>query len=255
MENQELEQVKDTPCQEQIQQPCAEPVAEPVEEREIIPIVESANALSAEQASDASAEPQMEQSGKEKEKTDLRTSILTTLHDLVFVLATMLTLLLLVFRVVIVSGPSMNATLVDGDYLLLLGNVFYTQPQQGDIIVASKESFKDGEPVIKRIIATEGQEVDIDFVAGIVYVDGIPLDEPYTLTPTNLQEGVSFPVIVEEGCVFVMGDNRNMSKDSRNPEIGMVDYREILGKAIFLIFPGKESEKMPPQFDRIGVIR
>ena len=197
---------------------------------------------------------QVNKPAKEKEKTDLRTNILTTLHDLAFVLAGMLLILLLIFRVVIVSGPSMNATLVDGDYILLLGNVFYTQPEQGDIIVASKDSFKDGEPVIKRIIATEGQQVDIDFVEGIVYVDGIALNEPYTLTPTNLQEGISFPVVVEEGCVFVMGDNRNMSKDSRNPEIGMVDCREILGKAIFLIFPGKENKNSPPQFDRIGVI-
>ena len=190
----------------------------------------------------------------EKERSDLRTGILTTLHDLVFVLAGMLLVLLLLFRVVIVSGPSMNSTLVDGDYILLLGNVLYTNPEQGDIIVASKDSFKDGEPIIKRIIATEGQKVDIDFVAGIVYVDGVALDEPYTLTPTNLQEGMSFPLTVEEGCVFVMGDNRNMSKDSRNPEIGMVDCREILGKAIILIFPGSSGGQIKPQLDRIGVL-
>lgn len=190
----------------------------------------------------------------EKEEGDLRTGILTTLHDVVFVLAGMLLVLLLLFRVVIVSGPSMNATLIDGDYILLLGNVFYKNPQQGDIIVASKDSFKNGEPIIKRIIATEGQQVDIDFVAGIVYVDGVALDEPYTLTPTNRDEGVSFPLTVEEGCVFVMGDNRNMSKDGRSPEIGLIDRREILGKAIFLMFPGTEGGRYKPKFDRIGAI-
>ena len=100
-------------------------------------------------------------------KSDLRTNILTTLHDLVFVLAGLLLALLLVFRVVIVSGPSMNATLIDGDYILLLGNVFYSNQKQGDIIVASKQSFKDGEPIIKRIIATEGQTVDIDLLRPI----------------------------------------------------------------------------------------
>ena len=187
-------------------------------------------------------------------KSDLRTNILTTLHDLVFVLAGLLLALLLVFRVVIVSGPSMNATLIDGDYILLLGNVFYSNQKQGDIIVASKQSFKDGEPIIKRIIATEGQTVDIDFDSGVVYVDGVALDEPYAHTPTNLREGISFPLVVEEGCVFVMGDNRNMSKDSRSLEIGLIDKREILGKAIFLIFPGTDKGKIPPQIDRIGGI-
>ena len=83
--------------------------------------------------------------------------------------------------------------------------------KQGDIVVVSKKSFKDGEPIIKRIIATENQEVDIDFVAGIVYVDGVALDEPYTLTPTNNPEGTSFPLVVEEGCIFVMGDKVNAS--------------------------------------------
>ena len=190
----------------------------------------------------------------EESKSDLRTNILTTLHDLVFVLAGLLLALLLVFRVVIVDGPSMNATLIDGDYILLLGNVLYTDQKQGDIIVASMDSFKNGEPIIKRIIATEGQVVDIDFNEGIVYVDGIALEEPYTKTPTNLEEGMSFPLTVEPGCVFVMGDNRNMSKDSRSLEIGLIDRREILGKAIFLIFPGTEEGEVPPQLSRIGGI-
>ena len=196
----------------------------------------------------------MTQKPMEPDHSDLRTNILTTLHDLVFVLAGLLLVLLLVFRVVIVSGPSMNATLIDGDYILLLGNVLYTNQKQGDIIVASKDSFKNGEPIIKRIIATEGQVVDIDFTAGIVYVDGVAMDEPYTKTPTNIQEGMSFPLTVDPGCVFVMGDNRNLSKDSRSLEIGLIDKREILGKAIFLIFPGTEGGKIPLQLDRIGGI-
>ena len=181
-------------------------------------------------------------------------TILLWLHDLVFLLAGVLLVLLLLFRIVIVSGPSMNATLVDGDYLLLLSNIFYTDPQPGDIVVASKDNFKEGEPIVKRVIATEGQEVDIDFEAGIVYVDGVALDEPYTLTPTNRMEGVMFPLVVEEDHIFVMGDNRNISKDSRNPEIGLVDTREVLGKAVFLIFPGTDGGAMNPQYNRIGVL-
>ena len=184
----------------------------------------------------------------------LQRTVVLYLHDLVYLLGGILLALLLVFRVVIVEGPSMNATLVDGDYLLLVSNVFYGEPEYGDVVVASKQSFKNGEPIIKRVIATEGQVVDIDFNAGIVYVDGMALDEPYTNTPTNLDEGINFPVTVKEGCVFVMGDNRNSSKDSRNPEIGQLDCREILGKAVFLIFPGNNDGKIVRDISRIGVV-
>ena len=81
------------------------------------------------------------------------------------------------------------------------------------------------------------------------------MDEPYTLTPTNMQEGLEFPIIVDENCVFVMGDNRNDSKDSRSSEIGQIDCREILGKAVFLIFPGNNKGSMPRDFNRIGVLQ
>lgn len=191
---------------------------------------------------------------EENNVMDAKKSVLAYIHDFVFLLAGILLVILLVFRVVVVSGPSMNNTLIDGDYIVLLNNVFYGDPKQGDVIVASKKAFKDGEPIIKRVIATEGQEVDIDFMAGIVYVDGVALDEPYTLTPTNMQEGIQFPVIVEPGCIFVMGDNRNISKDSRSPEIGQIDCREILGKAIFIIFPGQDEITKEREFNRIGAV-
>ena len=84
-------------------------------------------------------------------------------------------------------------------------------------------------------------------------IDLSRVPEPYTLTATTLQEGVSFPVTVEDGCVFVMGDNRNDSTDSRSLEIGQVDCRQILGKAVFLIFPGTDENKRPRDFSRIGV--
>jgi len=148
----------------------------------------------------------------------------------------------------------MKDTLVDGDYLLLISNVFYREPQRGDIVVVSKESFDNGRPIVKRVIATEGQLVDIDFVNGIVYVDKVALDEPYLSTPTTNYEGVQFPLTVEPGCVFVMGDNREGSKDSRDPEIGQVDRREILGKVIFLLIPGDDMNRQTPDFGRIGVV-
>ncbi len=180
--------------------------------------------------------------------------LLSYLHDLAYLIAGVLLVFSLLFRVVVVSGPSMNDTLVDGDWLLLLGNVMYSQPEQGDIIVASKDSFDNGAPIIKRVIATEGQSVDIDFKTGVVYVDGVELEELYTLTPTNLNEGVEFPLTVKDGCVFVMGDNRNVSKDSRSVEIGQIDQREILGKAVFLFMPGNNRGKTVRDFNRIGVV-
>ena len=181
-------------------------------------------------------------------------NVLLYLHDLVTWLVVILLVFMLLFRIMVVSGPSMNATLVHGDYLLLINNVFYREPKAGDVIVASKDSFKNGEPIIKRVIATEGQWVDIDFDAGIVYVDGTALDEPYTNTPTTLFEGVHFPLMVEDGCVFVMGDNRNDSKDSRSPDIGFIDKREILGRAIFLFIPGENAVTGKRNFDRIGAL-
>ena len=187
-------------------------------------------------------------------KQERKETILLYLHDFVIWLVAILLIFLLLFRVVVVSGPSMNDTLVHGDYLLLLNNVFYTDPKQGDIIVAAKSSFKDGEPIIKRVIATEGQWVDIDFDAGIVYVNGTALEEPYTKTPTNIFEGVGFPLMVDEGCIFVMGDNRNESKDSRSLEIGLIDKREVLGKAIFLFLPGKDVDTDQMNFKRIGAL-
>ena len=119
-------------------------------------------------------------------------------------------------------------------------------------MVASKSSFREGEPIVKRVIATEGQTVDIDFLAGVVYVDGVALEEDYTYTPTNLSEGTAFPLTVEEGHVFLMGDNRNRSQDSRSTEIGQVDCREIMGKAIFLVFPGTNEGQDARDFHRIG---
>lgn len=197
--------------------------------------------------------PQAVQARKtEAGREDTGSVVLAYLHDLVYLLSGLVIILLLLFRVVVVSGPSMINTLVDGDYLLLLSSTFYRTPNQGDIIVASKASFKDGEPIVKRVIATEGQTVDIDFEAGIVYVDGEALKEDYTYTPTNVYEGTNFPLTVDEGCVFVMGDNRNISKDSRNPEIGLIDCREILGKAILLFIPGTNKGTVPRQFYRIG---
>ena len=192
---------------------------------------------------------------KPEEKPDWKKTLVLYLHDLVYMMVGLMLVFLLLFRVIVVSGSSMYDTLIDGDYLLLLSNVFYQEPEYGDIIVVSKESFDGGVPIIKRVIATEGQTVDIDFEAGIVYVDGEALQEDYTYTPTNVQEGMTFPLTLEDGCVFAMGDNRNGSLDSRCPDIGQIDRREILGKALFLFLPGTDEGHTGPDFERIGAIK
>ena len=203
---------------------------------------------------------------------DWKKSVMFYLHDLIYMLITILLVFLLFFRVIVVSGDSMYSTLLDGDYLLLLGNLFYQEPlhdavdkllgnlfyqepQQGDIVVISKKSFDDGKPIVKRVIATEGQTVDIDFENALVYVDGLALKEPYINSPTTFNEGTLFPLTVAENCLFVLGDNRGVSRDSRDPVIGQIDRREVLGKAIFLMIPGSSHGDLSRDTGRIGVIK
>ena len=139
-------------------------------------------------------------------------------------------------RLVDVVGDSMNPTLVNGDKIIV-SNLFY-DPKPGDIIVFRKDEYRD-EPLVKRVIAVEGQTVNIDFERGIVYVDGEPIDEPYIAEPTTEPLDFTGEITVDEGCVFVMGDNRNHSTDSRYSLIGQVDERCIMGKVYFTLFPIK----------------
>ena len=176
---------------------------------------------------------------------------LSYLRDLLlWVIGAMLVFTFL-FRIVIVSGDSMKNTLYDGDCLLLLGNVFYSEPEYGDIIVVNRDTSDEGKSIIKRVIATEGQVVNID--GGIVYVDNVALEENYVTTPTYPRE-ISFPLTVEEGSIFVLGDNREISLDSRSAEVGLIDTREIVGKAILLAFPGNDKGNIPRDFKRIGAV-
>lgn len=193
--------------------------------------------------------------GKKKERLTWQQNLTLYVHDLMYLLAVVVVLFLLVFRIIVVTGGSMRQTLLDGDYLLLLSNTFYKEPRRGDIVVISKKSFDNGKPIVKRVIATEGQTVDIDFTAGIVYVDGVALEEPYINSPTNVSEGTQFPLTVAEGCVFVLGDNRGISRDSRDPAIGQIDTREVLGKALYLLLPGTDEGTQPQDFGRTGAVK
>ena len=148
-----------------------------------------------------------------------------------------------VVRLSVVDGHSMDPTLEHGE-LMLVWSLGYT-PKQGDIVVVNKTTAPftgwDGKKaIVKRVIATGGQTVDIDYGAGQVYVDGQPLDEPYikdemynTGDPYMQQTHWEVP----EGEVFVMGDNRNHSTDSRHDYLGPIDHGYVLGKVVFALWP------------------
>ncbi|MDR0890119.1 MAG: signal peptidase I [Oscillospiraceae bacterium] len=196
---------------------------------------------------------------KKKEKPGFLYEIYSLLHDLVYILAGITIVFVFVVRLVGVSGPSMMPTLQDGDYVVLLSNVWIGDLEGGDIIVARQESFRDGEPIIKRVIATQGQTVDVEYLpsgGAIVKVDGVVLKESSYINeemrePTYMQ--CEFPFTVEEGCVFVMGDNRNHSADSRYVEIGQIELSQVLGKVLILALPG-EGEGSSRDFSRIGAV-
>ncbi len=176
---------------------------------------------------------------KKRKMKERRGDVYDWVQSLVVALLVCVLIFTFVVRVVNVSGTSMLDTLHNNDRIMI-SNLFYT-PKQGDIVVLRKESFSE-EPIVKRIIALEGQTVDIDFEKGIVYVDGEALEEPYVLEPTRRRIDFEDETVVPDGCMFVLGDNRNGSTDSRDLRIGCVDERLIMGKAVFLLIPGSDRE-------------
>ena len=144
-------------------------------------------------------------------------------------------------RLIGVDGTSMYPTLQDHS-IMLVSNLGYT-PEKGDIVVLRKEGFYGDQPIVKRIIATGGDTIDIDPITGDVLVNGEVLDEPYIAEKINTLEkmgDMTYPQTVPEGCVFVMGDNRNYSTDSRWSALGMVDERYILGHLLSVVYPFSE---------------
>ena len=154
-----------------------------------------------------------------------------------------------------VDGPSMRETLQDGDILLILNDYLCGDYQPGDIVILRKASFRDGKPIVKRVIALAGQTVDIDFEAGIVYVDGEALEEDYIREPTWTPEGLEFPITVPEGHIFILGDNRNNSSDSRHRDLGPIDTRMVMGKAVFLVVPGVTADLGTREWSRVGSLK
>lgn len=162
------------------------------------------------------------------------------LYQNVRTLATVLAVLILIFtfvvRVIVVSGPSMENTLFNGDAMLVWSLGY--EPKQGDVVVLTQPRYQE-DSIVKRVIATGGQTVDIDYSTNTVKVDGVALAEDYIkewmLVPSYGAENSH--ITVPEGHIFVMGDNRNESADSRYPIIGVIDERCVIGKALMVVFP------------------
>ncbi|NLL63455.1 MAG: signal peptidase I [Ruminococcaceae bacterium] len=171
---------------------------------------------------------------REEEQKNLKTKALQGAYDIVSTFCSSIlavTIVLVCFlRVAIVNGTSMVPTLHDGQSIIF--SPFLSSFKTGDIVVIHRE---DEEALIKRVIATSGQTIDIDFEKGTVEVDGIVLEEPYIAEKTEreFEGGPKFPLTIPEGYIFVLGDNRNNSLDSRSPNVGLINEQYVVGKMIF----------------------
>ncbi|MBQ7472868.1 MAG: signal peptidase I [Oscillospiraceae bacterium] len=176
---------------------------------------------------------------KKKEKVSPEVQARREAYDWIQSLISALLICVLVFvfviRIMDVNGSSMSPTLINGDKVLVSG-LFY-EPDRGDIVVFKKDSYNDNKALVKRVIAVEGDVVNIDFDNGIVYVNGEAVEEAYLSVSTNTKLDFIGPQTVPENCLFVMGDNRNASTDSRDKRIGMVDKRVVIGKVLMVVYP------------------
>ena len=158
----------------------------------------------------------------------------------IFVFSTAFVMILFSFviRMTVVHGASMEDTLIEKEFVAV--SDLYLDLEQGDIVVCqNKANQYHKEPIVKRVIAEAGQVVDINFDTWTVTVDGVVVDEPYIKLSTDrrITSDWVYPYTVPENHIFVMGDNRNHSADSRSNEVGPIDLRYIVGKVVFRVFP------------------
>ena len=155
---------------------------------------------------------------------------------ILFAISVVVVCLIFLFRLVDVEGRSMNNTLATNDKVIVT-NLFYT-PKNNDIVVISHGA-EYNSPIIKRVIAVAGQTVKVDYDNDQIIVDGVVLDEPYIEGSTygnNIGDN-EIPEVIPEGKIFVMGDNRKDSMDSRSTKIGLIDVDDVIGKAQFVVYP------------------
>lgn len=174
-------------------------------------------------------------------------------NSIIIAIVAVVLLLTFCFRLIDVDGKSMEPTLINTDKVIVT-NLFYT-PKCGDIVVISHGVNYD-KPLVKRIIATENQKLRIDFENNKVYVDDVLLDEPYIQGKT-IKGTAQIPEVVPEGKVFVMGDNRSDSMDSRHKTVGLIDVESIIGKAQFVVVPHSREGKDGPislDFSQFGYL-
>ena len=176
---------------------------------------------------------------KEKEKVPPEVQARREAYDWIQSLISALLICVLVFvfvlRIMDVHGTSMFPTLNNGDKVLV-SDLFY-EPARGDIVVFKKDSYDDNKALVKRVVAVAGDVVNIDFEKGVVYVNGEALEEDYIDVLTTTKIDFIGPQTVPDNCLFVMGDNRNASTDSRDKRIGMVDKRLVIGKVLLVVYP------------------
>ena len=207
-----------------------------------------------------------ERVSQSREPKGLAYEVYSVLHDVVYVLAALTVIFVFVVRLVGVDGSSMLPTLHNRDYLLLQSNFLYDEKdvKNGDIVVLNVPYYEDKGPIVKRVIATEGQTVEVDYEHNQVLVDGVRLQEDYIM-PEIMHEiwdpeyATTYPATVPEGCIFVLGDNRNNSSDSRFSMVGMIDKRYILGKVQVILLPGQTKDILgnitdPRDWSRIGKV-
>ncbi len=154
---------------------------------------------------------------------------------IIFVFAVVSVVFTFIIRDANVVGNSMCETLHNSDKVLITN--FMYKPKSGDIVAINAEDQIE-KRIIKRVIATENQTLNVDYETGNVYVDGIKLDEKYVSSSTKQpKNSFAIPYVIPKGYIFVMGDNRNISFDSRDAEIGLISIDEVIGKAQFILFP------------------
>jgi len=177
------------------------------------------------------------------DKADKASRVKMELYDWLQCIVTAIICGVLIFvfvgRTIGVEGWSMMHTLKHTDRVVI-SNLFYS-PGNGDIIVFRSPSEEFEFPLVKRVIAVAGQTINIDFNTGDVFIDDVLINEPYIAAVTTLKSDFTEPVYVPDGFVFVMGDNRNSSTDSRSASVGLVDTRYILGKVLFVLIPGADD--------------